>query len=220
VTSRCVVLLGSPKAVQGSASARLAGVVTARLEQTGWSVRWFHLREAASDASLRPAVHAAVADADLVVLAAPLYVDSLPAPTIDLLTEIAGRRKDRETAPRTGFCALLNCGFVEAFHNDTAQRICRRFCEQAGLSWRGGLSVGSAGAMTGRIARLLGTAGDALARGEAIPQAVERGLRKPTLPRVIYIAGGNLMWRRMARRFGITDRAIRARPFAEGSSSE
>lgn len=78
----------------------------------------------------------AVDGADLVTLAFPLYVDSLPAPVIEGL-ERAAHRRGRERTRRQLFTAIANCGFPEAHHNATALAICDRFAREAGSTGRG-----------------------------------------------------------------------------------
>jgi hypothetical protein len=80
--------------------------------------------------------------ADLVVLAFPLYVDSLPAPVIAALEKIAAQRLGRSTRQR--FTAIANCGFPEASHNAPALAICSEFARQSGFAWAGSLALGGA----------------------------------------------------------------------------
>jgi len=219
MTRRALVLLGSPKSRERSSSAHLARRIADRLEAGGWSIDWIHLLEAmASDDSKQRMLSAADAS-DLLLLAAPLYVDSLPAPAIGALEAILEHQETGGSSDAS-FCTVLNCGFIEPSHNDTAQRICRRFCSQAGYKWRGALSIGGAGQLTARVRRLLLDAGDALAQGDRIPLAVERDLHRLVIPRALYILGGNAMWRRVARkRFGVSRSGIRACPYEPAANS-
>ena len=214
MTRRALILVGSPKPMERSASAQLARLVTSRLEVGRWIVDWIHLAEALADDEATCGLLSAVDSSDVLLLTAPLYVDSLPAPVIRALERISAHRAASDGPPDTSFCTILNCGFVEPLQNGTAQRICRRFCSEAGFKWRGALSVGSAGQVTGRVKRLLRAAGDALALGDRIPVAVERDLQRPIIPRWAYVVGGNAMWRRVAqRRFGVSRARLRARPY-------
>lgn len=193
---RALVLIGSPKGPDASASGRLSRILTARLEEGGWSIDRLSLYDADEGGLL-----SSISESDLVILASPLYVDSLPAPVIKWMELIAKERERRpidEGSPR--FVALLNCGFVEPKHNAVAERICRRFASHARFEWYGAISLGCAGMPRRRIARALEIAADALKKGFPVPPQVKRLTRRPVVPRLVYVIVGNIAWRRTARK--------------------
>jgi hypothetical protein len=167
----------------------------------------------------------AVEAADLVLLAFPLYVDSLPAPAIETLERIAARRA---TIPATGtqsFAALANCGFPEAHHNETALAICANFARQAGFHWAGSLALGAGEGMVhgtplheldGRVIPLkkaLDLAAETLAKGQPIPEEAQRLLAKPFIPPWLYRWMGVYGWRRQAKQYGM-ERNLKRQPYA------
>jgi hypothetical protein len=169
----------------------------------------------------------AVDGADLVALTFPLYVDSLPAPTVEALERIAAHRQARvASAQRSArFAAIANCGFPEPRQNATALAICETFAQQAGYGWSGGLAMGGGGMGEGRPltelgARSLGVrtaldqAGRALAQGEPIPSAARDLMAKQMGPSWIYPLAGRLIWRSRAKAFG-AQRDLNARPYLE-----
>ena len=86
----------------------------------------------------------AVDAADLVMLAFPLYVDSLPAPVMNALEHIAAHRASQaETKPHQLFAAISNCGFPEPDHNATALAICENFARLTYFNWAGSLALGA-----------------------------------------------------------------------------
>jgi len=212
-----LVLIGSPKGLETSTSARLARAVLAPFDDQGWTVDWIHLHRAVETAEGTTELVTKVSGADQVVFAAPLYVDSLPAPAIRGLERIAAARSERtgeEKVPR--FAVLINCGFVESQQNDTAVGICRAFAEAAGLEWFGELTMGSAGNGPKRFHRALAEAGSALSSGFPIPPSARKLTRRPAMPKLLYVIGGNVMWRRIAKkRFGVTKQEILAQPCKE-----
>lgn len=117
--------------------------------------------------------------ADLVVLALPLYVDSLPAPVIASLEKSAAHRAG--PAARQRFAAIANCGLPERVHNATALAICSEFARQIGFAWAGSLVLGGGEGLVhgapldeldGRaipIRKALGSTAAALAEGRPIP---------------------------------------------------
>ena len=148
---------------------------------------------------------AAVDAADILILAAPLYVDSLPYLVTDALERIAAHRAvmPSGSTQTTRFAAILNCGFPEAQHNDVALAICEQFAEAAGLQWAGGMSMGGGGVVHGvplaehgpraaGIRRALNIAADALAEGHRVPDAAISMLAQPVIPARMYTTIGNL----------------------------
>ncbi len=211
---RVVILVGSPKPLQHSSSARLGKIVADVLSSKGWRIETTRVLDVLKSDAAIEAFLFDIGSADVVVLTAPLYVDGLPAPVIRLLKRIAARvaasglREGR--CPR--FASILNCGFAEAAQNTTAQRILERFAARIGWTWGGGISLGSAGFVNKRVRESLGLFADALAMRGAVPEgAVERAGRK-AIPSWLYRSVGNRMWKRQARKHGVLER-LDARPY-------
>ena len=214
MSKRAVVLIGSPKGLEGSSSARLARILAGRLEADGWSVDWAWLYRFEEERLLP-----AISSSDLVILSSPLYVDSLPAPVIRFMETAVdrfGAGPHRERPPR--FVAVLNCGFLEPEQNATAERICRRFAHRARFEWYGAISLGCAGLIRKRIDRALKMAAGVLSEGFPVPPAVKRLTKRPVMPRLLYIIGGNLIWRRIARKNGLRKGDLLAQPYEPAPS--
>ena len=165
----------------------------------------------------------AVDAADVVGLAFPLYVDSLPAPMIEALEQIAAHRQSRNVRPQL-FTAIANCGFPEALHNATALAICETFARQAGFAWAGSLSLGGgeavngqplaqAGGRTIRMRKSLEMAAEALAQGQAIPTAAQDLMGKPIVPHWMYRMGGKRRWSKQAKHYGAGE-LLKQRPYS------
>jgi len=208
-----VVLVGSPKGIERSKSAQLAKEVLRLFSADEWDQEWVHAHAAVRDAGEHDRLLELCDRASLILLTTPLYVDSLPAPATSALQAILDHRAIHETPKHVRFAALLNCGFLEPHHNVTCLRVCETFSQQAGLEWMGGMMLGSAGATNKRILEGLHTAGSSLASDLAVPQIVYETLGKPIMPRWLYILGGNFMWRRFAKRNGVTPKDLKARPY-------
>ena len=214
MNDRILVLVGSPKGVAASASGRLARVVVDRMEAQGWSSEWLHVHHAMASEPRAEALVQAVDAAHLVLLSAPLYVDSLPAPVIAAMTRIAEHRRNGEFQTVPKFATLLNCGFLEPVQNLTAQGILENFAEACGFEWYGGLSLGAAGHAPKRIVNALKQTGDTLALHLPISSGLEELTRDPVMPKRAYVMGGNAMWKRSAKKLG-TQESLRARPYAQ-----
>lgn len=220
-----LILVGSPKG-RGSASFMLASKLADGLRARGAAVSdgmpHHALRSKEETRRLLDAVDAA----DLLVLAFPLYVDSLPAPLIRLIEMIADRRACAPAPPGTPRLAVVvQCGFPEARQCDTAVGICRLFAERTGMRWAGALAMGMGGQLGGGIEKLPGggkqtlqaldMAAESLAGGGGIPGEAAALFAKPLIPRWMYTLFGNLGWRVQMRKNGAR-RPIGYRPYEQG----
>jgi len=210
--NRILILVGSPKPLERSASARLGRIVGEALSAKGWQAETIRILDALkSDASVE-SVLSAVARSDVVLLTTPLYVDSIPAPAIGMLSAIADHRVGRDLEDRPRFASILNCGFAEAAQNGTAQRILEQFAARAGFAWAGGISVGSAGFVTKSVRDALDLLADALATGRNAPERAINRAAKNAIPGWLYRVLGNWMWKRQAKKNGVLDQ-LNARPY-------
>ncbi|OGO69312.1 MAG: hypothetical protein A2Z37_04335 [Chloroflexi bacterium RBG_19FT_COMBO_62_14] len=218
---RALLLVGSPR-TKASTSASLGGFLFEHLALRGVQTETLQVYPAFSSPE-RTARSLEKSDAaDLVVLAFPLYVDSLPAPLIAALEKIAEYRAGRSSEQR--FAAIANCGFPEASHNAPALAICSEFARQSGFTWAGGLALGGGqgivhgmplDALDGRalpIKKSLKMAAAALANGESIPGAAGDLLARPAVPSWLYLLFGAYGWRQQAKRYGV-QRQIKNRPY-------
>ncbi len=221
---RAVSLVGSPR-TRKSTSASLGGYLMAQLAARGIATETMQIYTTFNSPERTRAALETLDAADLVVLAFPLYVDSLPAPVTAALEKIAARRAGH--AARQRFAAVANCGFPEAAHNATALAICSEFAHQAGFTWAGGLALGGGEGlvhgtpldeMDGRaipIKKALGLAAAALAEGKPIPQAAHDLMAKPIIPGWLYQFFGDYGWRQQAKHYGV-DKSIKRQPYVVG----
>lgn len=201
---KALLIVGSPRGIGHSTSDRLGSKILDVLQTHGFSVDKLHAHAAASSKELDAAL-AAIEAADTVILSAPLYVDSFPAPVIALLEQIAQRQVG---AGKARLCALVQSGFPEKEQSATALSIAEQFAREAGWTWLGGIALGAAEWQHKGAGTALALAADAVAAGETIPPPP---LRK-TMPAWLYRLGGNVMWRFAARKYRAT-RSLRARPY-------
>jgi len=206
------LLVGSPR-TGTSTSGALGGYLMDQLQARGVQTTTVQIYTRFTSATRRPAALEALDNSDLIVLAFPLYIDSLPAPVISALEAIATHRTDRAKATR--FAAIANCGFPEARHNDTALAICQQFARQAGYDDAGGLALGageglvhgkpltqSAGPTT-RIKQALDLSATALAAGQPIPAEATTLMARPVIPHQLYRLIGHIGWNRQAKTYGM-----------------
>lgn len=219
---RALLLVGSPKTLK-STSNSLGGYLFEQLSARSIQTETIYLHTVLRSPQKMQALFDAVDVADLVTLAFPLYVDTLPAPVIEALERIAAHRQGRDQAHRQLFTAITNCGFPEAIQTANALAVCETFARQAGYEWAGALALGAGpmlngvpltqlGGMTIAIRNSLDLAAEALAQGHAIPKAACDGLAKPVIPHWMYRV---ITWFSMyqgARHFG-AQKLLKRQPY-------
>ena len=215
---RAVLLVGSPR-TKKSTSASLGGYLMEQLAARGIETETMQIYTQFNSAEHVKQSLEKLDRADLVVLAFPLYVDSLPAPVIAALEKIAAHRNASQR-----FAAIANCGFPEASHNDTALAICEEFAAQTGMTWLGSLSLGAGegmvhgkplnelGGQGASFRKSLDLAAAALVEGNPIPQAARDLLAKPLIPVWVYKLFGGMGWKRSAKKYGM-QKSLRRQPY-------
>lgn len=215
---KALLLIGSPKPARSTSQA-LGSHLLEKLAEEGMSGATILLRQAVADQQGLAGLHTSVADAELVILAYPTYVDSLPAPVIRSLEAIAEFRRADGVNRQQRFLAIANCGFPESVHNRVSLAICRQFAREAGFVWAGGLSLGGGGAVDGQplesrkgmlrnIIRSLDMTAAALAANRPIPDTAVELMARPLMPRWLYLWIGTWGWKRQAKRFGTRERLL------------
>jgi multimeric flavodoxin WrbA len=222
------LLVGSAKPKGTSASECVARAFERRLEALGVACRLHHATEFVHDGVPALAAARSIAQADLFLLATPLYVDSLPSLVTHALELVAHARGSSGSA--AAFVPFINCGFPEAEQTRTAVRIARQFAALANYDFAGALPLGGGGILTperkleldderppvGHVVRALALSAPALAMSLPVPDAAFQAIIAPPLPDVLYRLAGDLGFRWQARRLGTAQRELRARPFAPG----
>jgi len=221
---RALLLVGSPK-TRKSTSNSLGGYLFEQLEARSIPTETIYLHTVLRSPAKMQALLEAVEAADLVTLAFPLYVDSLPAPVIEALERIAAHRQGRAQTRRQLFSAIANCGFPEAFQCYTALAICEIFAHQANFEWAGSLALGGGEGIVGGIPladldgraipirKALELAAEALAQCQAIPKQAQNILAKPVIPNWVYCLMSTLGWKQRAKSYGV-QKSLKRKPYA------
>jgi hypothetical protein len=166
-----------------------------------------------------------VNDADVLILSFPLYVDSLPSTVIRALEIIGHSREEKNDNKKQNFISIVNCGFPEAFHNDTALRICKAFADKTDFKWLGGLAMGSGpaiggksieqlGSMTRNIVKALDMTIEAIVNNETIPSKAIQMMSGKLIPTWLYLLFGNQGWKSQARRYN-ADKNLYEKPYVK-----
>jgi hypothetical protein len=174
----------------------------------GYTTSTLMLHREIISGSGRDRLRNAMEEADIVVLSAPLYVDSLPSNVMRWMQWVVdeGIARDRPNPPR--LVVIVQCGYPGKDNNRVAVDICRLFARDAGWHWSGGLSMGMGGIINGH-ARLgvrplirnqlkaLDRSAQVLAGGGDVPAQAMASMGRSPLPSGLYVllARYNLRWR-------------------------
>jgi multimeric flavodoxin WrbA len=223
-----LLLVGSPR-TRKSTSHSLGSYLIEKLSAQNIETKIIQIHTSIRSPERMKTLLEGVDAADLVLLAFPLYIDSLPAPTIEALERITAHRAARVgtgTSPvhHQLFAAIANCGFPEAHHNETGLAICAKFAHKAGFHWAGSLALGAGEGMVhgmplheldGRVTPLkkaLDLAANALAQGGPIPEEAQTLWAKPFIPGWLYRLMGVYGWRQQAKKYGM-ERNLKRQPY-------
>jgi len=205
---KALLINASPKPGR-STSLAIAEYLGKRLGERGVEVEMMHLGK--QDADLLELMD----QADVVVISAPLYVDSLPSRVMAMMEEFATKKGPKER--RQVMMAVVNCGFPESGQTATAITICSIFAKKMGFTWAGGLPMGMGGVVQGKDLEEVGgmmrrprqafdLAADAVANGREIPLEAVRLLAKPIIPSWLFLMMAGRMWKKEAVANGCEDR--------------
>lgn len=218
-----LLLVGSPRA-RGSTSYSLLSYLKGQLCERGFSVDVMMVHSSLRSQDKVTKMMDAMNNVEVIVLAAPLYIDCLPAPVIRTMELFAKYRKQHDTSIRSSFAAIINSGFPEAHHNNLALEICQEFANEVNMEWIGGMPFGGGQSIDGESlekagmrARHVRPALDLLAAAlsDKVPvpiEAIER-IRKPVIAKSLYVRFGKMRWHKIAKRNEVRDK-LENRPYA------
>lgn len=215
-----VVLIGSPKA-RKSTSMMLADYLLQQLQLAGKTSRTFFSEALYQSEAKTAELAALIEQAEIFIVAFPLYVDHLPAPLIKVLESLQQLRQKAQTTPR--LLTIINCGFPENIHNQAAAEVLSHFARVSNFSWAGALSFGQGGTISGKALekmggmvrnqrRALDQAAAALLSGTEITPAIRELMSRKMMPNWFYHKVANWGWRQAARRNKIS-KTIADRPY-------
>jgi multimeric flavodoxin WrbA len=82
-----------------------------------------------------------IISADVIVLAFPLFLDSIPSHTLKMLIELENIIK-HERKENLIIYSIVNCGFYEGKQTGIAFEIVKHWCEHSGVQFGGGIGQG------------------------------------------------------------------------------
>ncbi len=210
---RVLLLVGSAKHPH-STSESLGTYLIEKLQERGFETETLFIHKSLKSDDRRDELLAATNHPDIIVMAFPLYIDSLPYLVIRIMELIAKNRQEKKDLMEQSLVCIVNNGFPESYQNNTAIAICRQFAREAGFNWAGGLALGGGEAINGKpllevkgmarhAIKSLNLTADALATGKSVPQEAVKIMAKPFIPKWMYIWLGGMRWKRDAKKHGV-----------------
>ena len=136
-----LLLIGSPRG-EVSNSHAIGKFLVNKLEEKGLVSEEAFVTRSVNTREGTERLLKSVYNADIIVLATPLYVDSFPFPTIKALELIHEHRKAVLPTKPQLLVTVINSGFPEKEHMDIAIKIIRNFAQASNFKWGGGIRVG------------------------------------------------------------------------------
>lgn len=219
---KTLLLIGSAKKPHSN-SESLGTYLLEKLRERGAETETLFLHESIWVNDRRAALVAAAERADVIALAFPLYVDTLPFIVTRTLELLAEHRRAKTSTNRLRLVVIVNCGFPESEHCATAIRVCEQFARETGMEWLGGLALGGGEAIGGQSLRNLGgmmyhavaaldLTADAIANDQPVPQRAIDLMGKLFIPKWMYVLMGGRGWKQRAKKFGV-EKKLREKPY-------
>ena len=204
-----LILVGSPKGKK-SASNNFALYLEDKFREKGIETEKSYLVKYQKPERLKELVKKA-STPDLLIIVAPLYIDSIPAITINFMEECY---KSKDDPHEQKLMALFNSGFPEPNHNDLAIKMCKNFASKMDMEWMGGITIGmgaafesisltDAGGMARNLRKGLDAAVESLSQNKKIPSEAMLTASKPLLPlflsKFFMCYFGERLWKRQVK---------------------
>lgn len=238
---RALLLIGSPKISFPSTSGVFGGHVMQGLKEEEWETSTLTLRRNIFSDKRRTELFDEADKADLILMAFPLYIDSLPFLLMKSLEMMAEYFRGKTGLEQKSVVVIVNNGFPEAYQNAVAVSICRRFAIDTGMTWLGGLAMGAGEAIfrgrpfekaernplpVNHVKTALDLTAAALAKGNPVPGEAIRVIKRTPIPivpfrlwRMCFIKMANQYWREVAaEQHGTEAKALLDQPDARVGS--
>lgn len=225
---RVVLLAASGRAPGRSNSEAILRYLGNSLKAGGAEVNHVNASAFLRDGATARAHAQQCAEADILVIGSPLYVDSVSYPAVLAMEQIQaaraglGRPGGKKQPPR--FVVVLNCGFPEPEQLRFALDGARAFAHESGLHFAGGLAVGGGelihgrdleamGGIAHRLRQALDASAASLLAGDCLPASACQQVATTFMPPALYRLMGGWGWRFRNLAQGFPLRDLRARPF-------
>ena len=151
-----------------------------------------------------------IVENDTLLLASPLYADSLPSSVLRFLYSFDDFIKKQQSNINLNVYGIINCGFLEGTQNKTALQILKNFCVRTNLNWRFGIGIGAGEALPGlgkinspkgmnsKIYNALSSLASSI-QLENKTSPAQNLFVNPLMPKFMYTMFGNYGWKVQAK---------------------
>ncbi|MFH0764477.1 MAG: hypothetical protein V1927_05685 [Candidatus Omnitrophota bacterium] len=222
MNKRILFLIGSPKPKAESASVSIEARFIKCFRKKSFDLKRINLAQAVTTEVDKNILLAAVDNSDILVLISPVYLDTAPSFVIKAM-EFLNKKKHLINTPKK-MLAISICGYPEAFHNDTVLRVYKRFADDMGFIWIGGLAIGegpayvygrqifSAIGMYHWLKKSIALIAHALVEGKTVPEEAIELMKISVIPNWLYTQVGILCVKILALKNGVWN--LYNRPYA------
>lgn len=237
-TRNALLIVGSPKTKQRPTSDICGEYLLNIMKSSGWKIDKLTLNRGLNREKKQEELCSAVDRSDLIILAFPLYVNTLPYLVTKALELIANHKTKIQIKRPQRIFTFINNGFPEFYQNALALAICRNFAELSGISWTGALAMGAgeaigqgqeltqpkrSGPPVKHVIIALDKAGEALVKGIPIPSKIQKLISKPPIPLMTFGVWRWLFlnlfssrsWEQKALENGVKKEELFAKPYAD-----
>jgi len=222
---RALLLVGSAKKQNHSTSESLGTYLLEQLHDKGFETEKLFIHKSLKSDKSQEELLGSIRHADIVVIAFPLYVDSLPYLVIKTMELIERNRQLKKNISKKRLLCIVNCGFPEVNHNKTALAICSQFAKEVNFKWIGGLALGGGEAIKGKplikikgmarnIIKSLDLTANAIYSDQLISQEAIDEMAKTITPNWLYVFIGTMIWKWQAIKNGVYMK-LGARPYQD-----
>ncbi len=210
---------GSPKGEKSNSREIISMIQSMLPPETEWNI----ISSIRHTEKIDAAVLEKYVSSDVLLIAFPLYVDSLPASLMQFLSLYEkGYRQFAKEGKQQRVFAVANCGFYEGQQNELALKVVEHFCESAGLAWCGGAGIGTGEMILGlksvpgeagikkSVTHALRSIADAISSCDG--RAAGNIYTQHNFPWILYKIAGEMGWRKMVKKNGLNRKQIDARP--------
>jgi multimeric flavodoxin WrbA len=238
---RACLIIGSPKTLSNSSSSIVGNYVLERMKHQGWETNSLTIKPNLLTNEGQANLYSCIDNVDLLIIAFPLYIDTLPFLLTRALELIANHRRENTSRRPVRVFILVNNGFPESYQSNVALAVCRHFAVTAGMTWAGALTLGAGEAIVGgeplkqkndmgiplfKIHQTLQNVADDLAQNRSVSIEAIHKLAGGPIPytpffiwKFMFIRGANGFWVQRATKNGVSKQQMRARPFESAAAS-
>ncbi len=237
---KALLIIGSQKEKKSTSNV-LATCLAGHLKKNKIETKFFKITDILQHSAGLQNLCAAVDQADTIVLACPLYFDSLPFLVTKAFETIATHRKKTVNIESKVFFAIINNAFPEPYQNAVALAICKNFALEVNMLWAGGLTLGAGeGLISGKsligihgfagfkrpplfyISRSLKLTARSLATGHPVPEKAAQVMAKVPYPfmssarwRTFIIQSAKRLIEQEAQKNGVNVIELQRKPYAQ-----